>query len=88
MSLTIDFDEDFVDVERVAVAAMLSLKPTGINGTELGTPETDRFSADDDASFCEEIFNIAVTEVEAIIKPDGVGNDVRWGAPSWNRWRL
>jgi hypothetical protein len=88
MLLTLDLDEDFIDVERVATALMLSFQPTSINSSEFDTPETDCFSADDDASFYEEIFNIAMTKVEAIIKPDGVGNDVKWGAPSWNRWRL
>jgi hypothetical protein len=80
--------KDLIDVERVAIALMLSFQPTSINSSEFDTPETDCFSADDDASFCEEIFNIAMTEVEAIITPDGVGNDIWWGAPSWNRWRL
>ena len=78
MLLAADFDEDFIDVERVAIASVLSLQATGINRSELDAPEADRFAADDDASFSEEIFYIAVTEVEAIIEPDGVGNDVRW----------
>ena len=29
-----------------------------------------------DASFSQEIFNIAVTEVEAIVEPDSVGDDI------------
>tara|TARA_B110000238_G_scaffold152177_1_gene164315 strand:+ start:199 stop:465 length:267 start_codon:yes stop_codon:yes gene_type:complete len=88
MLLTVYLDEDFIDVKCVTVTSMFSLQPTSINSSEFDTPETDCFSADDDASFCEEIFNIAMTEVEAIITPDGVGNDIWWGAPSWNRWRL
>ena len=35
MLLAIDFDEDFVNVERVAVATVLSLQTAGINRTEL-----------------------------------------------------
>jgi hypothetical protein len=50
MLLTLDLDEDFIDVERVAIAAMLSLKQTGINRSKLDAPEADRFTADSDAS--------------------------------------
>ena len=27
-------------------------------------------------------------EIEAIVEPDSVTNDIGWGAPSRNRWRL
>ena len=39
-------------------------------------PETDRFTADDNASFSEHIFNIAMAEIKAIIQPDDIGNDI------------
>jgi hypothetical protein len=49
------------DLSRLAaVAAMLSLKPTGINRSKLDAPEADRFTADSDASFGEEVFYISV----------------------------
>jgi hypothetical protein len=38
MLLTVDFDEDFIDVERVAVASVLSFQSTGINGTKFYAP--------------------------------------------------
>ena len=65
MLLAIDLNgrhtgEDFITVEGIAKASMLSLQSAVINGSELDTPQTDRFPADRDASFCEEIFNIAV----------------------------
>jgi hypothetical protein len=31
-----------------------------------------------DASLGQEICYISVTEIEAVVQPDGVGNDVRW----------
>jgi hypothetical protein len=47
----VDLDDDFIDVERVAVASAFSFQSTGIYGTKLDTPETNRFSPDSDSSF-------------------------------------
>lgn len=44
----------------------------------LWVPKTDRFTADYDASLREQVFNITMAEIEAIVEPDGVGNDVGW----------
>jgi hypothetical protein len=70
--------EDFVDEEGVAVTSVLALQSTCINGSELYAPEADCFSGYSDASLGQEIFNISVTQIEAIVEPDGIGNDVRW----------
>ena len=51
MLLAINFDKDFIDVEGIAKASMLSLQAAGINGTKLDAPEPDRFATDSDASF-------------------------------------
>ncbi len=53
--------EDFIDVDGVAVASVLSLQSAGIYGSEFYAPEADRLSGYGDASLCQEIFNIAVT---------------------------
>ena len=42
-----------------------------------------RFAADRDASFGEKVFDEwsgtpAMTEIETLVEPDGVGDDVRW----------
>ena len=37
MLLAVDFDKDFIDVERVAVATVLSLQAAAINGAKLDT---------------------------------------------------
>ena len=60
MLLAVDLNEDFIDEESVAVAPMLSFQSACINGSELDTPEADCFAADCNASFSEQIFNIAV----------------------------
>lgn len=36
-----------------------------------------------DASFSQEVFNIAVAEIEAVITPYSLGNDIRWEAVSF-----
>jgi len=51
MLLAIDPDKDFINVESVAVASVLSPQSPTVDRTELDTPETNRFSADSDASF-------------------------------------
>ena len=56
---------------------MLSLQPAGVNRTKLDAPEADRFAADGDTAFSEEIFDISVAEIEAEVQPDCVGNYVR-----------
>ena len=68
--------ENFIDVERVAEASMLSLQAAGINGPELDTPEADRLPADRDSAFCQKVFDISVAQVESVIEPDGIGNDI------------
>jgi hypothetical protein len=73
-----DPHEDLIDEESVAVASVFSFQSARINGSEFDTPKSDCFSTDGDVSFGEEVFDISMAEVEAIIEPDGVGNDVRW----------
>ena len=78
MLLSIDFDEDFIDVEGVAIASVLSLEALCIQSSKLDAPQANCFTADDDASFGQEIFDIAVAQVETIVKPDCVGDDIWW----------
>ena len=42
--------EDFIDVEGIAVASVLSLQPSSVYSSEFDTPEADGFAADCDAS--------------------------------------
>ena len=39
-------------------------------------PQTNRFAADCDASFSEKVFDISMTEIETIVEPDCVANDI------------
>ena len=52
MQLTVDLNENSIDVERVAVAIMPSLQSPGVDCSELDAPMSDRFASDNDASVC------------------------------------
>jgi len=47
-----------------------------VYSTEFDTPQANRFAADGDAPFGEQVFYISMTEIEAKIEPDSIGNDV------------
>ena len=74
MLLAVDLHEDFIDIEGITIAAMISLQATSIDSTELYSPQSDRFSSHDDASLGQEIFNVAMAQIEAVVEPDGVGD--------------
>lgn len=62
---------------------MLTLQSAGIYGTKFDAPEADRFPGDNNASLSQEIFNIPVAEIEAVVEPDGVANDIGWESVSF-----
>ncbi len=72
MLLAIDSDDNFINVESVAVASVLSFQTAGINCSELDAPKRDGFSAHGDTPFGEWIFDISMAQVEAIVEPNGV----------------
>nr|WP_279244826.1 hypothetical protein [Candidatus Litorirhabdus singularis] len=53
--------EDFINVEGIAIARVLSFQAAGINSAELDAPKTDRFAADGDTAFSEKVFDVPVT---------------------------
>ena len=74
----VDLHENFIDIERIAEALVISLQSPGVYCSKLETLEADRFAADDDASFGQEIFDIAMAQVESVIKPNGTTDDIGW----------
>ena len=70
--------EDFVDTRGVAVATMLSLQASSINCAKLDTPQADRLTSDDNAAFSQEVFDITMAEIESVVAPNSVGNDIGW----------
>lgn len=55
---------------------MLTPQSPCINGSELDASKTDSFSGYSDAAFGNEVFDIALTEIESAIEPNGIENDI------------
>ena len=53
MLFAIDLHKDFIDVEGIAVSAMILIQLSGVDRSELNAPQSNRFPRDDDASFGE-----------------------------------
>ena len=81
--LTSDPDEDLVQVESVAVAAVPAPQSMRVPWPELVAPEADRLVGDQDASPGQDVLDVPMANVEAVVEPDGVLDDL-WG----NRCRL
>jgi hypothetical protein len=39
--------------------------------------------ADGDTSLGKEIFNVTMAQIESVVEPDGIGDDVRWESVSF-----
>ena len=76
MLLAVYFHEEFIDIEGIAVSSVFSFQASGVEGSEFDTPEADRLPADRDAALGEQIFDISVAEIEAIVEPDGITDDI------------
>jgi len=83
MLLSSDLHEDFINEESVAIALMLPTQPLRIFRPKLITPEANRFIADRDTPLCEQVLDVAMTQVESMVKPYGVLVDFRWKAVSF-----
>ena len=55
MLLAIDFDEDFIDVEGIAIASVFSFQSAHIDRAKLDAPETDGFAGYSGTAFSEQI---------------------------------
>lgn len=77
MLFAIDLDEYFIHIESVAVTAMFAFQSSGVKNPELYASESDGFPAHGNAALSQDIFDITVAQVESVVQPDKVGNDVR-----------
>ena len=73
-----DFDEHFIDEEGVTITSMFTLQSACINGTEFDASEANRLAADGDTAFSQKVFDISMTQIETMIEPDSVTDDVWW----------
>jgi hypothetical protein len=73
--LAIDPNESFVQVPAVAQATLTPLQTSSVAGTELLTPNSNRFIGEDDPAFGEKIFDIPDAQAETMANPDRVADD-------------
>jgi hypothetical protein len=66
--------------KNYSAALVFPFQALGIFGAKLDAPEADGFIADGDTAFSEKVLDISMVQVETIIKPDGIANDV-WREP-------
>ena len=57
---------------------MLSPQSSSIESTKFDTPEPDGLPTDSDASLGQQIFDMSVVQIESIVKPDCIANDIGW----------
>ena len=50
----------------------------GIFRPKLDAPEANRFVACDSTPFRQQVFDISMAQIEAMIQPDSVADDVGW----------
>ncbi len=77
MLLPLNLDEYFVDEESIAVSLVTMPQSSRVFGTELDAPQPDRFVADRDSALGHEIFDVTSTQIEAVIEPDCILDDLR-----------
>ena len=58
---------------------LLDLDTPAQSGQSFGKPSNRN------PAFGQETFDIPVAGIKSIVEPDGVGNDIGWGAPRRNR---
>jgi hypothetical protein len=73
----LDLNEDLIDEKSISVSLVPSSKPLGVSGSKLDVPQSNRFVTDHDSSFGHEIFDVTGIQIEAVIEPDCVLNDLR-----------
>jgi hypothetical protein len=78
--LSVDSNEDFIQMPVIAQPSLSSLQSPGIVETELLTPLPDGFIGYDDAALGEKIFDIPETQAEAMISPHRIADDLAWCA--------
>ena len=74
--LAVDLHEDLIEVERIAVASVSLFESASVSSAKLEPPESDGFVADTNASFGEQILDITIAQIEAMVEPDRVTDDV------------
>jgi len=76
-ALTLDGDEEFIDVPDVAESSLFPTESSGVRRSEFLTPVSDRFVGDKDSSLREQVFCVSKAQGEPMVQPNGVTDDFR-----------
>ena len=79
-ALTLDGDEEFIDVPDVTESSPFPTQRLGEGRSEFLTPVSDRFVGDKDSSLCKQVFCVSKAQREPMVQPNGVTDDFRWKA--------
>ena len=87
VALSVHRDKHFVEMPRVPRSPLAMPQLPRKLLPKFPTPLADRLVADGDPTLGPELFDLPEAEVEAMIKPDGIGNDLRRKAVAtiWGR---
>ena len=66
-ALTLDGDEEFIDVPDVAESFLFPTQCSGVGRSEFLTPISDRFVGDKDSSLCKQVFYISKAQGEPMV---------------------
>ena len=77
LPLSLDGDEDLVQVPYVSQASLSALQSTSVLRTEFDAPKSDRFIGNRDAALRQQILDISKADAESMVEPDGLAYDFR-----------
>ncbi len=66
-ALTLDSDEEFIDVPDIAEPPLPPPQISRIGRTEFSTPVSDRFVGDKDSSLCKQVFYVSKAQGEPMV---------------------
>ena len=66
-ALTLDGDEEFIDVPDVAESSLFPTQSSGVGRSEFLTPVSDRFVGDKDSSLCKQVFYVSKAQGEPMV---------------------
>ena len=80
MTFAADGDEHFVHVPNVAESTLSSPQSTGVFGSKFPAPGSNGFVGNGDATFSEQVLDIAKAQSKPMVQPDGMADDFVWKA--------
>ena len=86
MLRAVDRDDDFVQTPFIRGRRWFATDALGEVAPEPIDPEPDLLTPDEDPTLCEQIFDICRAQREAMIRPDGIGNDLTREAEAFKAW--